>query len=45
MYIYVHIFFSVVPRRIFMPVDWYECPNIEPKCFRTRFVKIPYARL
>ena len=31
--------FSVARRRIFETLNWYGCPNIEPKSFRTRFVK------
>ena len=30
---------SVVPRRIFVPLNQYGCPKIEPKFFRERFVK------
>ena len=36
---------SVVPRHIFVPLKGYGHPKIEPKFFRTRFVKRSQARL
>ena len=36
---------SVVRRRIFVPLNRYGYPKIEPNFSRTRFVKIPYGRL
>ena len=36
---------SVVPRRIFVPLNRYGRPKIEPKFFRARFVKRPQTRL
>ena len=34
-----------IAKRIFVPLNRYRCPNIEPKFFRTRSVKRPYTRL
>ena len=32
---------SVVLRHVFVPLNQYRCPKIEPRFFRARFVKIP----
>ena len=32
---------SVIPRNIFVPLNQNECPKIEPKFFRARFVERP----
>ena len=36
---YLRVTYSVVPRGIFMSLNQYGHPNIEPNFFRTRFVK------
>ena len=36
---------SVVPRRIFVPLNRHGCPNIESKCLSRRFVIRPYIEL
>ena len=33
------------PRCIFVPLNQYGCPNIEPKLFKIRFVKRSYTQL
>ena len=35
----------VVPKCIIVLFNWYRCPNIERKSFRTWFVKKPSTRL
>ena len=32
---------SVIPRRIFVPLNQNRCPKVEPKFFRTKSVKRP----
>ena len=44
----LNIFFgttNVIPRRILVPLNRYGCPNIEPKFFKTRFVRRPKTTL
>ena len=41
----IAVTYSVIPRGTFVPLNWYEQPNIESNFFRTKFVKRPKTRM